>query len=97
MNKSNLKYFPGETAGQPQTLARTLFFPGNTGQPTFSSFKTESKPGLESSVIHSLDSSSVLSHLLKDSLMTKLEPGVSEGQQSQPVVDENLNICKYYF
>ena len=85
--------------GQPQTLARTLFFPGNTGQPTFSSFKSETKPGLESSVIHSLDSSSVLSHLLKDSLMTKLEPGLgSETQQGKsPAVDENLNICKYYF
>ena len=88
----------GEIPGQPQTLARTLFFPGNTGQPTFSSFKSETKSGLENSVIHSLDSSSVLSHLLKDSLMTKLEPGVSETQQSkQPAVDENLNICKYYF
>ena len=87
--------------GQPQTLARTLFFPANTAQPTFSSFKSgESKPGgLESSVIHSLDSSSVLSHLLKDSLMTKLEPGLgSETQQGKPpAVDENLNICKYYF
>lgn len=78
---------------QPQTLARTLFFPANTVQPTFSSFKSESKPpaGLENSVIHSLDSSSVLSHLLKDSLMTKLEEGKT------PAVDENLNICKYYF
>ena len=92
-----MKYFPGEIPGQPQTLARTLFFPGNTAQPTFSSFKSESKPGLESSVISSLDSSSVLSHLLKDSLMTKLEPGLSEGGQSKPAVDENLNICKYYF
>ena len=89
----------GEPGGQPQTLARTLFFPPNTPQPTFSSFKTsESKAGLESldssSVMQSLDSSSVLSKLLKDSLISKMEPAV----------DENLNItnivrgdCKYYF
>ena len=98
----------GEPGGQPQTLARTLFFPPNTPQPTFSSFKTsESKTGLESldsssvmqsldssSVMQSLDSSSVLSKLLKDSLISKMEPAV----------DENLNItnivrgdCKYYF
>ena len=95
-----MKYFPGEIPGQPQTLARTLFFPGNTAQPTFSSFKSESKPGLESSVINSLDSSSVLSKLLKDSLVSNLETGDSQ----QPAVDENLNItnivrgdCKYYF
>ena len=98
----------GEPGGQPQTLARTLFFPPNTPQPTFSSFKSsETKTGLESldsssvmqsldssSVMQSLDSSSVLSKLLKDSLISKMEPAV----------DENLNItnivrgdCKYYF
>jgi len=78
----------GET--QPQTLARTMFFPPNSTTPTFTSFKSET--------IQSLDSSSVLSKLLKDSLVSKLETGVSE------VVDENLNItnivrgdCKYYF
>ena len=67
-----------------------MFFPPNSTTPTFTSFKSET--------IQSLDSSSVLSKLLKDSLVSKLEAGVSE------VVDENLNItnvvtgdCKYYF
>ena len=67
-----------------------MFFPPNSTTPTFTSFKSET--------IQSLDSSSVLSKLLKDSLVSKLETGVSE------VVDENLNItnivrgdCKYYF
>ena len=69
-----------------------MFFPPNTPQPTFTSFKSEA--------IQSLDSSSVLSKLLKDSLVSKLETGDSQ----QPAVDENLNItnivrgdCKYYF
>ena len=67
-----------------------MFFPPNSTPPTFTSFKSET--------IQSLDSSSVLSKLLKDSLVSKLDTGVSE------VVDENLNItnivrgdCKYYF
>ena len=34
-------------------------------------------------MIPSLDSSSVLSKLLKDSLITNMEPGVSDGQHQQ--------------
>ena len=99
-------------SGQPQTLARTLFFPPNSAQPTFSSLKSESKAGLESSVINGLDASSVLSKLLKDSLISKLEPitdkkmfqNDNSDSHQQTAVDENLNItnivrgdCKYYF
>ena len=103
----------GEPGGQPQTLARTLFFPPNTPQPTFSSFKTsESKAGLESSVMQSLDSSSVMQSLDSSSVMQSLDSSSvlskllkdSLISKMEPAVDENLNItnivrgdCKYYF
>ena len=95
----------GEPGGQPQTLARTLFFPPNTPQPTFSSFKTsESKTGLESldssSVMQSLDSSSVMQSLDSSSVMQSLDSSSvlskllkdSLISKMEPAVDENLNI-----
>ena len=90
----------------PPVLARTMFL--TAGQepppPTFSSFKGDQKLNghkiPESSMIQKLDSSSVLSKLLSDSLVTGA-PDMRTDNMAH--IDENLNITnirgddKYYF
>ena len=90
----------------PPVPARTMFLsPGQEPPPpTFSSFKGDQKlPGHkipESSMIQKLDSSSVLSKLLSDSLVTGANDMRADNMAH---IDENLNITnirgddKYYF
>ena len=93
----------------PPVPARTMFLsPGQEPPaPTFSSFKGEQKLTghkiAESSMIQKLDSNSVLSKLLSDSLVSganDLRAGVTVGDNNR---EENLNITnirgedKYYF
>ena len=92
----------------PPVPARTMFLAPGQDPPTFSSFKGEQKLGHKlpesGSMIQKLDSSSVLSKLLSDSLVTGPSEvrGVSVGD-SMAHIDENLNITnirgddKYYF
>ena len=94
----------------PPVPARTTFLtPGqDQAPPTFSSFKGDQNLGPkipESSMIQKLDSSSVLSKLLSDSLVTgptDMRGGVTRSD-NMAHIDENLNIThirgddKYYF
>ena len=110
-NLTGLQQPPSNLTGlqqPPPVPARTMFLsPGQEPSvPTFSSFKGEQKlTGHkigESSLIQKLDSSSVLSKLLSDSLVSganDLRAGVAVGDNRE----ENLNITnirgedKYYF
>ena len=110
-NLTGLQQPPSSLTGlqqPPPVPARTMFLsPGQEPPvPTFSSFKGEQKLTghkiAESSLIQKLDSSSVLSKLLSDSLVSganDLRAGVAVGDNRE----ENLNITnirgedKYYF